>query len=82
MSGVCSCTGNLERKTFSQAWASAGRKFNPRVPYASEECFQCVKCQKIYTLAMVTGQVDSLDQTDNQPQDFGITNGRMERKTW
>jgi len=75
--GVCSCSGELERKTFRQAWAKRGIPVDrPLPPSADAECYQCSKCDMIYHVTMVEASDISLDQTQANRKDFGFAHGR------
>lgn len=72
MSGVCTCGGQLEKKSIRQAWASID-KFSANPP--NEDCYQCEKCLSIYDVTFVTAKAHSIHSEDSNVEDFGVANG-------
>jgi uncharacterized protein with PIN domain len=76
--GVCKeCQGILRKTTFRQAWAKRGIK-DSTAPAASNDCYQCEKCNMIYNITHVQASVVDLDQTSAKRKDFGFSHGRAQ----
>lgn len=77
-SGACQCGGMLFRTTYGKALAAAGRYVNPKLSAEAlnSEWHQCSKCHTIYDVSHVTSAAESIDFSDADEKDYGVTNGQ------